>query len=667
MRHWYKPLAVVLGLAFSLSIWQGAQSGDWSPIVFAVSFLTIASGLPLGALFCRAAGLEDDEGIDILMVLTIGILLYELLLLALAFFSPFPFYLNVLGLALLLVSLGLPAFRQRMPVVTVSPMTALCAVVCILATGFWSIENLRPLAIGNEEVVVHAWQDMFIHARLVAMFGLSQGVTTLSNFDLSGQPMSVYHYASYMIPAAILSLRGGTAYSLAASLIAPLGVVLTGFAAYGFGKLLTGRETVGLLACCALLLVPDASYFGLGNRWTGYNFFQQVGVAGPYAVAAMGLGWALVLRGLAKESWHTIMAGFLLCGLSAFFKSQIFLAYAMIPLLFVWVFHPKLSGSARISLIAATVGSYVAALAFMAHIADAPTLAFSTSGFRVNLQAILANFPAEPRLMWQNLFGNNPGAGKILLVGAPMLLLSNYGLSILALGPAWWLAGTRQLISKPLAWFPLWIIIPHLILALATTPNSGPGDPFEVFHKTFVWPVWAITVWIGVIVGLWVGDALRAKYSFATISAALILCTLPIIWYGSSVQSGIIWSQNAMDLKLPRGLYDAALFVRNNSHPGEVVQLSDNDPYLMFPAFCERPLWVIRSGMNLGTPPPEVIKRFNIVASLRKQAHIASVFSSAQLLGIQWWVSKGPVPADWAPKSVMTSSRGGKFSVFQIK
>ena len=178
--------------------------------------------------------------------------------------------------------MAIPPVQRALPRISVTPAAALCLVICVLAAGFWSSENLQPLTVGDDVVIAHAWKDLFVHARNVAMFGFSRGADTLSDFQITGQPVPLYHYASYMIPAALLSLGGGSAYSLAAAIIAPLGVILTGAAAYGFGRLVTGRETPGLLALAVLLLIPDASYLGLGNRWTSYQFFQQVGLAGPY-------------------------------------------------------------------------------------------------------------------------------------------------------------------------------------------------------------------------------------------------------------------------------------------------------------------------------------------------------------------------------------------------
>ena len=104
IENWYRPIGVVLGLALSLSIWQGIQSGDWSAVVFAAGLASIGPALLLGLLFCRAAGLDADGHFDISIALAIGVLVYEIVLLALAFISPFPFYLNVYGLALLTFS-----------------------------------------------------------------------------------------------------------------------------------------------------------------------------------------------------------------------------------------------------------------------------------------------------------------------------------------------------------------------------------------------------------------------------------------------------------------------------------------------------------------------------------------------------------------------------------
>ena len=70
-----------------------------------------------------------------------------------------------------------------------------------------------------------------------------------------GAPPYLYHYASYAIPAAGSAMLPGAAYEVFASFLLPVGVLLTGLAAFAFAGSVWGRWPA-VAASFAILLVP---------------------------------------------------------------------------------------------------------------------------------------------------------------------------------------------------------------------------------------------------------------------------------------------------------------------------------------------------------------------------------------------------------------------------
>ena len=109
-----------------------------------------------------------------------------------------------------------------------------------------------------------------------------------------GEPLFLYHYASYAVPAAVDALTRSGAYEVFASFLLPVGVLLTGLAAFAFGGGVFGRWPA-VAASAALLLVPDAYQQGFGNK------YLSVGASYNPAVLS-GLTWSQIATDLHSPS-----------------------------------------------------------------------------------------------------------------------------------------------------------------------------------------------------------------------------------------------------------------------------------------------------------------------------------------------------------------------------
>src|SRR5207237_716636 len=142
---------------------------------------------------------------------------------------------------------------------------------CAAATAFWCWDLAEAPKILWRDGVLTTWVDQFIHGATLAEFG-DPRTAGWQHMELAGVAREPYHYASYMLPAALawpLDLPGLT---LATSVWVPLGFLTACAGAYALGATLGGTAG-GFAALGALTLLPDAASYGLHNRLFGYYWY----------------------------------------------------------------------------------------------------------------------------------------------------------------------------------------------------------------------------------------------------------------------------------------------------------------------------------------------------------------------------------------------------------
>ena len=145
-----------------------------------------------------------------------------------------------------------------------------------LLVAIWCRRSASLLPILRTTEFAPIWSDYFIHGTQIAQFSSPLAVAN-SSFLLVNQPIVFYHYAAYMLPAAVASVLDLPPLGLAASALLPYGIFLASLGSYAFARAVTG-ETMALLAPLALLLVPDASKYGFRN---GFFWIPLAALHGP--------------------------------------------------------------------------------------------------------------------------------------------------------------------------------------------------------------------------------------------------------------------------------------------------------------------------------------------------------------------------------------------------
>jgi hypothetical protein len=643
---------LVLVCAAVFAGWAATASGTFS--FLAAFILTVICGTSYlaGALILNLAGVRRGLLIDFPLRFLAGYMAVNTALFAAVWISPLSIEFNF-GILVVAVVAGILTARPRFTrdLAAQAGPAMIATVVALAAATLWAQDSLRYMEAVGDVTVFKPWLDGFYHAAHVRLFSVDHGSIGIEDFRLTGVPARPYHYASYMIPALVKAVSGLPAYAGFAGLLVPIGVFLTGLAAYALVASWWGGWP-GLLATGALLLLPDGAQQGGGNTFLGYHWMQMVGPGGMYAIVLLTLAWLFVLRGCAGGSFLQVAAGWLSAALAVTFKAQFFVAAAFL----LWMFPPAFmvglvprrrwlwSGLAlAIFLVAAVVAGGLPALPVL-RLDGSSTAAFlslvDTFAPPGLLKAILSPW-LDPAAPWPGRIG----------FGALYLLVSTLGVLVLAYPVlATW---KRHEIALPLRVLPALVWANFLVMALGLAlDDRGVGTPEELLHRPFVWFYFMTAAWVGGAAGLAIFSApprARLATRLAVVGGALVLLAVPA-WFGSGVQR--LKAMPLSDLTAPSAAVRATEFVRLHADPDDLVQDSSYDGLYVVTALSERRSFVIASRVQVTYGLAEIRRRVAVVERFKALTSEQLIAETARRLQIRWFILERGDRVGW-PQAIV--------------
>jgi hypothetical protein len=483
---------------------------------------------------------------------------------------------------------------DRSEVLAIAAIAVVVAIWCHRTAGL--LPTLQATGIST------SWSDYAIHGTELAQFG-DPHVASLSSFLLSGQPLVVYHYASYMIPAAAAGVVDLPPWGMAASLLLPLGILLAALGVHALARTLA-TPGLALLAPIALLLVPDPSTFGLKNGFFGFHWLLFTAPGSGYGLAAAFTALALVAiwRGDKRPAcfWLAVVVT-----LAIFeFRAQIFVLF--VPALAMTLLCE--SALARRHARGLAVGALVATVAVAVCFAVPPArdawLRFSV--FPEFLSVVHTGMSPTAYDGVYRTLEERQGPAVASAIGFLMLMPLVLGVLIVAL-PAALAAAIRRRGWQPLDTLPIWCLLAWLGLVLVA-PAPGRGGPTEYQHRPFVLVYATGLVWTL----LFMDRALRGVGT-APAYARLAVPALVVAAAGVGAATGIAdrarprfaWGARHFETRVEPGVIDAASFVRAHAVAGDTFALTPTEPAAMLADEATRlsalsgvPAYVARAGMQ---------------------------------------------------------------------
>ena len=650
-------LALLLTLFFA---WHWRTVGELSIRPVAALTLIFVLCLAYGRIFVALTSkiLSDVTGIPYLFLT--GYFLFNSLLFILSLASPFGMGVNLTMLCIVAVP---AAFLVRKPANIIKALPPgqgqYAPFMAILAAGLgatiWCTDLQAPLHLENGLAVVKAWPDIFIHVREISVFAQAHGLGSIHDIKFAGGTAPLYHFTSYLAPAAVTYLSGATALQVYASFQLPLGLLLTGLAAYCLIGNLIGRRA-GVVAIVAILLFPDAYQQGFANRYLSYYFLSQVNLGMLYGIACAALAWLFVLHGCRSGKLGPIVLGYAFLALCLFYKAHVFVANSYLLMIYPVLFFPAIRLRWRLVLgIAATV-IFVAVVAYSQQMSRIPVLRLDGSGFGWYVTRLLRDYdPGLLKSFFTVKFLEEDHSNLVeLVLGASMLSISTFGLWILALLAVFIKA--RSKFAPALVWFPILVLANYLMMAIGLALDSRKiGTPDEMLNRPLVWAYFIVGSWSAALLyQTWLGQrmsSMRPAKRIAALGLTAAVGAVVVSSHAANLQTFPTRSGHASyeeSSSFPSCQAEIAEYLRLNSKASDVVHDATFDPKFVFTALSERQLYV--GSVDFGGASPQQSARLNEIKRIEQLNDESRILEFAETRGIQWFLASPQTILAWPDK-----------------
>jgi hypothetical protein len=649
-RQWFG----VLWLYLASLAWHRMAAGELSFIVAAWLLSLFVGSYLAGDLLLkwivRDAERFNSQSIRLLTgMLCVGLLLF----LAVLFL---PFRLAVVWIIILsgILSIWLRAsFRQKSTACKgLERSEGFFLLILPIAITAWCWDILHPIEADGDLIVIRAWEDIYFHLCQITAFASSHGIASISDVQMSGAPIHPYHFATYLIPAALVDVTGSSSLVAYASLLVPLSILVTALAAYSLARVVFGSWPA-MAAGLALMLLPDSFQQGFGNPYFGYHWLQQIAPGQGYGLAAGGLAFMFLFEAYRQGQYRLVTLGYACVLVCMTYKAQIFVAISFTALIFPILFMPgKLERFRLPALLAASI-FYVVVISVSQASPAIPTMRLDGSGFKSFFSTILSlqtdGYIKRYLLALANQSMNIWFAGAVSF--ALILIPLTFGaFSLLYL----FLAGSlKRAFGAPAQMFPWLVFAVYLVMATGLALDERKlGTPDELLHRPFVWAYFVMVIWCaGASYHRFFGDAAPSNKHVRRILAlgVAVLISVPID-FGRGIET-MKWGGTGFP-RLPACQLAVTTFIREHSDAHDIVQDSSNGPHFILSALSERREFAIDTGGVRA--PPGVKSRVEALLSIKSTSDRAEVARFMQSNAIKWYVVDRSDRVQWADDAAIT-------------
>jgi hypothetical protein len=517
-------------------------------------------------------------------------------------------------------------------------------------TVMWCREVAQAPARLVRDNVLYGWVDYFVHGGIISQFGDSLAVR--GSVFLADQPPLLYHYATYMLPAALAGLLGEPGLPLATSFWLPMGVLTMCAGAHALGAGLAGPA--GALASVAVLtLVPDASTYGLRNGFLSFHFHAVVTPGANYVIGVF-LASALLLQRWAPAATPRPLLASAALALGAFwFRVHVFAVG--FP---AWLATAALATRAvRARLLLFAGGGLLAFLLFVVTFYAATDSDFALPVF-LDVLHDRQGPTAYGGIYWGLL--TEHGDLVAALAGIPLVYLACLGALVLVYPLAVWLAHRGRALQA-IDVFPAFVLAAYLAMML-TAPIDKHRDSTEFTVRPFVLVYAAVAVWTVCL--LCRAFTLRWSQRAPQAWRALLVVSLlgvALAWQRTPAMGlpKFDWGWQFYPMRIDAGLTQAGRYLREHGRPGQVfavrgleLKWAPTDPAVQLISLSGMPAYLSYTSAHMIEARARgniALERYARLTRLDRAPSAAAALDELRELGIAWYVVIGWSGPPWDP------------------
>lgn len=520
--------------------------------------------------------------------------------------------------------------------------------LCALVTVMWCREIAQAPARLVRDNVLWAWIDYFVHGSIISQFG--DPLAVRGSVFLADRLPLLYHYATYMLPAALAGLLGEPGLPLATSFWLPMGVLTMCAGAYALGTGLAGPAG-GLASVGVLTLVPDAATYGLRNGFLSYHFHMLVTPGAGYVIGVFLATGALLARWVPAASPRPLLASAALALGALWFRVHVFavgfpawLATAALATRTVRARPVLFAGGGLLAFLLFVMAFYAA----------------TDSDFALPVFLDVLHDRQEPTAYRGVYWALLTERGQLLatLAGIPLVYLASLGALIVLYPLAVWLA--RR--ARALHWidvFPAFLIAAYLAMML-TAPIDKHRDSTEFTVRPFVLvyaavAVWTVCLFCRVLALRW---PRRASQAWGPVLGASLL-GVALAWHGAPAMGlpKFDWGWQFYPQRIDAGLTQAGRYLREHGRPGQVfavqgleLKWAPTDPAVQLISLSGMPAYLSYISAHMIEAPSRqklALERYAELTRLERAPSAAAALEELRRLGIAWYVVIGWSGPPW--------------------
>ncbi len=536
-------------------------------------------------------------------------------------------------------------------------VAALC---CALCAALWCWVPLGSAGNLPQTGTLSLWTDCFIHATTILGYGdfhsLGRG-----NFEFIDSPRFLYHYGSFVLPAAVLPLADMSGLQAAVALHIPLGLVAMFCGVFSLaGQVATSAagRVAAALSVALLFLLPDPSTYALANGWFDVRWMLLASPGSAYAIAGVLVSLSLAKAWLDTRRPVSLVAAFVVAFMVFQLRVHMLMWYGPALVLLLIAGEPRFRKLLPYALGVGVLG----VLAMLPFATVMPYLTFVHAGIME---------PTGYTGLYANLMAAL-GEGWAAPIGFLLLFPAMLG-GLLVLYPVFVLAWRRVGKLEPFGLFPFMLAASGAV-AILFAPASWL-DPFEFKHRAFVLLYIVALIWT---VGLGTSFCFKAfgrRAAFSAAGAVAAVFLLLAAWRPAAFldagRPNFDWGKKYVDQPVPLDLMAAAEFVRQKASGPEVAvvlplddQAGAADNTTFFSAIANTPTYLSRHAIR---PAAIANSRLDFLEKLRNSPDYPEVRAQMASNGLHWFVLNSASAPAFDPDFSRPAFRQGAWVVYDFR
>lgn len=636
---------VILALWF----WLARTTGTLPVAAFALTAGAATACLVFGEWLASVASRLVVPQPGVAYELLLGFFFCNTLLFILTLASPFGIgaHVGLLGAGAVVCAI---ARRGRSPApgrtLAAESGSLACILFTALAATLW-VRDAQPLmSVVNGSTVFNVWFDVFIHVREISAFAQSHGLQSISDIKLAGVATPAYHFASYMMPAALDALTSVSALDSYAAFQLPFGILLVGLAAYALVAVTLKTVWPAVFAAAAVIALPDAYQQGFGIHYLAFHFMSQVNLGMLYGIACIAMAWLFMIEACRRDRVWGIVAAYVLLAVCLTYKAHLFVANAMIlmlyPCLYFWRSVERIRWWWRVLVAVALVALFVGVVSIAQRSPRLPTLRLDGSGVGSYVQILMGGFSdvwLRHAFKWLYYDRSLPRAANAILA-ASLILIGSFGLWTIVAPVVFW--KTRR-VAEPRAWgFVAIIVVNYMVMSTGLALDERAiGTPEEFVNRPHAWAYFVLVAFVAGMLAIAVAGRWPTSRGRVRLLAGLLACgMLGLVFVEAhKLQTFPEWEGHAefADFNaVPTCLVLSARYVRDHAQLGDRLQVSSFDPGMVATAIAERQSFVTRAGFggNLNL----VAERVDALKAVQSTTDASALSAWARANRVGWYV-----------------------------